>query len=104
MMAWPRAVDSALKLAGPSPQPRIVPARSASDKANMRRYSSKDRPHGTMPSRVNMFGVESVLEGASARDRSPNGCYEAFSWNRQVSILLIERYGDSVKESGASCW
>src|SRR5262245_38356782 len=44
--AWPLALASALKLAGPSPQPRMRPPRSASDRANMRRYSSNDRPQG----------------------------------------------------------
>jgi hypothetical protein len=41
----PRCV--ALKLAGPSPQPRIRRSRSSSPSANMRQYSSNDRPHGT---------------------------------------------------------
>jgi hypothetical protein len=44
--AWPLAVGSALKLAGLSPQPRMRPARSSSARANMRRYSSKERPQG----------------------------------------------------------
>ena len=42
----PAPVASALKLAGPSPHPRIRPARSVADNPNMRRYSSKDRPQG----------------------------------------------------------
>ena len=42
----PRAVAWALKLAGPSPQPRIVPCRSCGERSNISRYSSNDRPHG----------------------------------------------------------
>src|SRR5262245_13210899 len=54
MMLAPRRVASALKLAGPSPQPRILRPRSASVRANIRRYSSNDRPQGTTCSNVNM--------------------------------------------------
>src|ERR1044071_2436758 len=51
--ACPRAVASALKLAGPSAHPRMDDSRSASVSANIRRYSSNDRPHGTTRSSVN---------------------------------------------------
>src|SRR5947209_7409497 len=47
MTRSPRRVASALKLDGPSAQPRIRECKSASLIANMRRYSSKERPHGT---------------------------------------------------------
>jgi len=44
-----------LKLAGPSAQPRTRPRRSASLRANIPRYSSNDRPHGTTWLSVNMY-------------------------------------------------
>src|SRR5258708_21723975 len=53
MTLAPRRVASALKLAGPSAQPRMFPRRSPSLSANIRQYSSKDRPHGTICSSVN---------------------------------------------------
>lgn len=53
VIMMPRRYDSPLKLAGPSAQPRILNWRSASLNANMRRYSSNDRPHGFTSSSVN---------------------------------------------------
>jgi len=46
-------VSVALKLDGPSAQPRILQPRSASSSMNMATYSSNDRPQGTTFSRVN---------------------------------------------------
>src|SRR6266436_7851734 len=44
----PRLVISALKLAQPSPQPRIFRRRSVSVRSNISSYSRIERPHGTM--------------------------------------------------------
>src|SRR5437899_2320801 len=44
----PRLVISALKLAQPSPQPRILRRRSVSVRSNIRSYSRIERPHGTI--------------------------------------------------------
>jgi hypothetical protein len=49
----PSAVASALKLAGPSAQPRIARSRSSSVSANILRYSSKERPQETIWASVN---------------------------------------------------
>src|SRR4051812_36248627 len=56
-MCSPAAVASALKLAGPSAHPRMRECRSSDDSANIRQYSSNDRPHGTTCSRVNTRAI-----------------------------------------------
>src|SRR4051794_10625741 len=43
----PAIVASALKLAGPSAHPRMREFTSCEDSANIRQYSSNERPHGT---------------------------------------------------------
>src|SRR4051794_24573429 len=60
---WPAAVASALKLAGPSPHPRMRPARSPPESPNMRRYSSKDRPHVT----ISFNSIRSPLRARNSR-------------------------------------
>src|SRR5689334_20268549 len=77
----PAAVASALKLAGPSAQPKIRPCRSSEESANMRQYSSNDLPHGTTWDSVNTAHyVEKGLRwgtvggvGEPIRSRFPSG-------------------------------
>jgi hypothetical protein len=59
----PAAVISLLKLAGPSPQPKIRKFKSASDRLNINLYSSNDLPHGTTSS---SFIIDSDQELATA--------------------------------------
>ncbi len=49
------AVISALKLAGPSPQPRMRFVKSISDKLNISLNSASDLPQGTILSSCNIF-------------------------------------------------
>src|SRR5689334_20970624 len=49
----------ALKLAGPSAQPRIPNRKSSSVRLNIRRYSSKERPQGTTASYLKAIHVSS---------------------------------------------
>jgi ribosomal-protein-alanine N-acetyltransferase len=48
-------VYAILKLAGPSPHPKMVRVRSSLSRSNMRRYSTKERPQGTMSSSFMVF-------------------------------------------------
>src|SRR4030095_15043224 len=54
MTCPPRRVACTLKAAGPAPQATMRRCRSTSLNANIRRYSSNDRPHGTTRSSVNI--------------------------------------------------
>src|SRR5438045_8634326 len=65
----PRRVASALKLAGPSAAPRIDRPASALESANMRPYSSKVRPHGTIVASVNI-GPRIIMPGHGGVQRS----------------------------------
>src|SRR5687767_4098250 len=72
MTRRPSAVISALKLAGPSPQPRIARPQSAADRLNISSYSSRERPHGTMLFNLttNRSSVRRALLGV-ARGQDP---------------------------------
>src|SRR2546427_2532775 len=66
----PRVVISALKLAQPSPQPRILRRRSDSVRSNIRSYSRIERPHGTMLSNRALIPLELTLNLSSVQARS----------------------------------
>src|SRR5258708_5081934 len=117
----PRLVISALKLAQPSPQPRIFRRRSVSVRSNIRSYSRIERPHGTIWSSrtlippevtLNIPNVQARSQFARMGDVSPadradaeidstkNGCSrthsssEAFSFqNRQICATAYFDFG-----------
>ena len=94
-MEQPVAVASALKLAGPSAQPRIRRAKSSSDSENMRLYSPRERPHGTTSLSLNITIRECKPEKSQRRQRSrfatSNGlCQSWFPLHRLV--IFVQRW------------